>query len=217
MQKLSAGVLALCVGLGSTAYAAPPATSTRVVTKGASIGGYASVVADGCVEGQISYWGYEDTSKDTAGNPVVTKTGYAYFYAVDDCKKLSYSLAEDETGVRPPTVSIGENTYTLTFSLNIVVARTNVPDGTDGTLREGTLTATMTFTQAGAFENTRETIITIKDGLRTKYRSKGETRDADVKVTNADLDGKKWKFQTNNGSGGSFGKTKSATVETTRN
>lgn len=209
MQKLSASVFALCVGLGSTVHAEP--TTTRYVQKGASAEASASIDdPTGCLHGGLYILAAESTSKDETGS---TSTGQvqASLGGFDSCENLSFGT---QTIFYPLTTSLkGVQSYTFTFDAPVRVVHTDDDEG-DGRPYEVQFTAKVTITATGDLEKSRSNFTTKIGLVRTTVRKRGTTREADVTIANPKFGGKKIQFLVNSGE---IGDTKSANITITRN
>lgn len=206
MKKLSAGVFALCLGLGSTAYADP--TTTRTIQKGASASGSVDIDdVNGCIHGTLFVDASNDTYKDEAGS-THSRSVFVNFVGSDDCEGL---VAGFDSNYFPLTTTIGAQSFSYNFDVNIGFYDFTSEDFTPVATHR--FTGTMTISATGDLEKSHETTITLTETARTVVRSKKTARDADVTVTKAKYDDVKTKFTPGSGS---IGETKLATIEVTR-
>jgi hypothetical protein len=204
MQKLSASVVALCLGFGSTAYAIP--VTTRYVQKGASASGSLELDdPDGCIHGTLFLTASEDVSKDATGS-THSRQVFMNFVGSDDCAVLNAGF---DSLFFPLTTPIGSQSFTYAFDLNVNFYSPETGDP----VTAHRFTGTMTISTTGDLVKSRDANITVTDSERTVVRSKNTTRDADAVVTKAKIDNKKTSFLPGTGS---IGETKNATIEITQ-
>jgi hypothetical protein len=179
MQKLSASVFALCLGVGSTVHAAP--TTTRFVQKGASAQGFASVDdPTGCIRSGFFISAAESTAKDETGSTSTTSLLVSFFGA-DDCQQTNWGA--DQLNF-PLTVPIGTGTFTYDANVPIRLVNTAAGHEEDPAIILQ-FTAHIVITPNGDLEKSRSNMLTKTGNSKTKVRFRGLTRDADVAVTNA--------------------------------
>jgi hypothetical protein len=146
MQKLSASVLALCLGLGSTVHANPP-TKSRYVHKGASASGSADINdANGCIHGTLYIEATDDMSKDQPGSPHA-RSVFVNFVGSDDCAGL---VAGFDASYLPLSTAIGSQSFSYNFDVNIGFYDFTSPDFTPAATHR--FTGTMTITATGDLE-----------------------------------------------------------------
>lgn len=182
MNKLSVSVLALCLGLGSTAYAEP--TTTRYIQKGKTVSGRADISdPTGCLHGLFGLSASDSTTKDETG-ATSTSALLMGMGGFDSCLETSFGVRGNQEF--PLTVSLDQLSYTFNVSFPVHSVSTKDGDGNDPG-QDLIFTATVTIDATGELEKSRSSSVSKAGNTKIKIRYRGTTREAEVRVTNAKL------------------------------
>jgi hypothetical protein len=207
MQKFSASVFALCLGLGTTAHAEP--TTTRYVQQGLYVGGHALIDdPTNCFHGLIGLHAAEETTKQ-GGNATSTRALLAGFGGYNSCLQTNFGADENSFPLEIPL-----DTQSFTYNANIrirVVSTDNAHLNDPPTYVQ--FTATITIKATGALEKSRVNTMTKLGTNKIVVHSNGVMREATFTVTNAKLGDAPINFLPANGD---IGTMKNAKIEITR-
>ena len=207
MKKLSASVLALCLGIGSTVHAEP--TTTRYIQKGKTVSGTADISdPTGCLHGLMGISASDETTKDENGATTmrILTGGMGGF---DSCLETNFGVQGPQDV--PLTIPLDQLSYTFNVRFLVHSVSTKEGDGNDPG-QDLIFTATVTVTATSDLEKSRSSSVSKVGLTKIKMRSRGTTREAEVRVTNAKLGTQPIPFAVGTGE---IGNMRKATIELT--